>query len=1429
MRTKVCTLALIFIALSVACTRQEGTNPDQIREWRQFIAHTERGDATKTLLDGEVGDPQRAVKWSPDDTIGITCQYSFEKFSNMGDDTSSTAIFQGYIKESERYYAIYPYSEKAYLSSGEMSVYLPPTQIFCEGSFGPGVNPMVANIIQGEELDFHNICGLLILRVRGDFAVKSISFEAKDSLGAPMGVAGYGYVDMNYEESPVLVMNSNANTLVSIECEDGVALSSGEDTHFHLVLPPATYNSFRITIVSTDGRIFIKDGTKPLTISRSVATKSGSFIPEEAEFVDLSIAGTANSYIVSSEGGYTIDATVMGNGTDGISDEVYLHTGDLSISPVSAEVLWVDGASPAVAAATYDKENKVIKFFATGSKGNALIAAKDGDGNILWSWHIWCTDVPTIHKYDNGSEISEVMDRNLGATRADRGEGEEWKESCGLEYQWGKKDPMAGGCYEDISGDNWSIEQSILNPTLRYERWKMEEQTWHPDFKTIYDPCPLGYRVAPYSIWYGFSIGKVSGEFDHGWNFQYDSDGNTAWYPTRGRPTETDIDYWTDNYMISSSGVADHRDGIYFNSGSFRHIYNEEGPLRCVVDKDVERRALPIVSVKRIDNITANSVRVVGEVVDEGASDVTERGIIVGSVFNLTKENGTTHKSGIGGGEFVVDINNLSPGTKYYLRGYAINEQGLNYSQVESFTTEVEGDIFNLSLLGKANCYLITDNGFRDFIFDARYQGNTEISVGTPTSAEVLWETKSVEDTISKGDVISSVSLREDGFVQFSIPNTFTAGNALVAVRDADSTILWSWHIWVSEQISEHAYNGDAGIFKVMDRNLGAIRADKGVGEQWRDALGMMYQWGRKDPLVKDLVTISNEMRSSVNYYHSHPTEFGYEFPNIDDFNNSLWRENEKYKNDPCPVGYRVASVDALSTLQLQETGYDKGRYLLYDGLNSVWYPATPYYDPTGYYNNMKYSSYIWTDRGVMSLYITNDDKDMVTWRSAGDSYPVRCMVDGDVMSEMPNIIITDISDATSSSITVWGKLTSQGASKVTECGFILGKREDVAVDNAIASYKRGDDSDILTHTFTGLEEYGRYYIKGYAVNEFGISYTKAYPFVTLFTGELIDLSKDESANSYIVSSVGRYKFKLVKGNSGEAVPEGGEPKLLWETFNNDILPHVGDLVNNVRYDRNDGYIYFDVYAPFVEGNASIGYSYSHDYGRCWSWHIWLTDLPQGQTYPNGATLMDRNLGATSTKPGDVEALGLMYQWGRKDPFLNSSSTNINVQAQSTLDNWDYYSNGTMDDAIVYPTKFYKRNQRNSDWLYTGDASTDTSRWGVDKTVYDPCPPGWKVATGGDNGVWTQCDTDSLIFDNINKGVSIPLGSDGAEAWYPATGYRHPDNSRLEKVGKYGSYWTSDFGDGAPHGFFFNSGGYFYPEDLKSAAYGQSVRCQKIE
>ena len=157
----------------------------------------------------------------------------------------------------------------------------------------------------------------------------------------------------------------------------------------------------------------------------------------------------------------------------------------------------------------------------------------------------------------------------------------------------------------------------------------------------------------------------------------------------------------------------------------------------------------------------------------------------------------------------------------------------------------------------------------------------------------------------------------------------------------------------------------------------------------------------------------------------------------------------------------------------------------------------------------------------------------------------------------------------------------------------------------------------------------------------------KLMPVVTLggsvdgdLESDVVDLSENGTANSYIVSAAGPYKFSTVKGNSSESVGAVASAEVLWESFGTDVTPNVGDLVKNVSY--KDGEITFQTADTYKEGNAVIAAKDASG-TILWSWHIWLTDEPQGQVYYNNAgTMMDRNLGATSATPGDVGALGLL-------------------------------------------------------------------------------------------------------------------------------------------------------------------------------------------
>ncbi len=325
------------------------------------------------------------------------------------------------------------------------------------------------------------------------------------------------------------------------------------------------------------------------------------------------------------------------------------------------------------------------------------------------------------------------------------------------------------------------------------------------------------------------------------------------------------------------------------------------------------------------------------------------------------------------------------------------------------------------------------------------------------------------------------------------------------------------------------------------------------------------------------------------------------------------------------------------------------------------------------------------------------------------------------------------------------------------------------------------------------------------------------------------DLSSSASANCYMISNSGLYKFKTVKGNSDISVGNVASASILWETFGTSTSPEYLDLVSGFCY--KDGYIAFQTADAFKEGNAVIA-AKDADGNILWSWHIWFTDQPQSHVYNNNAgTMMDRNLGATSATPGDVGALGLLYQWGRKDPFLGSSSISSSTIAKSTIA-WPSAvysdsSNGTIAYATANPTTFISDNIYNDDWYYTGDFSTDDTRWTTSdkaKSIYDPCPAGWRVPDGGSNGIWSKAGFGTTTYDSTNEGISFSISSPST-TWYPASGYRNNRDGGLGYVGDYGNCWSASPSSYNAYRLDFSYNGRVSPSYYNARACGCSVRC----
>ncbi len=238
------------------------------------------------------------------------------------------------------------------------------------------------------------------------------------------------------------------------------------------------------------------------------------------------------------------------------------------------------------------------------------------------------------------------------------------------------------------------------------------------------------------------------------------------------------------------------------------------------------------------------------------------------------------------GNNLTTDFN-LNRNTSYAI---SMTIKGLNESDARiSFPKNLSLDDYGQA--ATANCYIV-NQAAQTYQFNATVMGNGKATPaatisgtdnGTaftqeapaivpttlaPASAFVIWETG------NKGDVIEDGSLRliNNTYLLFKTANNNINGNALIGVKDANGTLLWSWHIWKTDYapnvydantydtyrtrtIDTSTYPGYNSIpsrsFKMMKYNLGttataANYTTSGVPGE----LGLYYQWGRKDPFV---------------------------------------------------------------------------------------------------------------------------------------------------------------------------------------------------------------------------------------------------------------------------------------------------------------------------------------------------------------------------------------------------------------------------------------------------------------------------------------------------------------------------------------------------------------------------------------------------
>jgi len=300
------------------------------------------------------------------------------------------------------------------------------------------------------------------------------------------------------------------------------------------------------------------------------------------------------------------------------------------------------------------------------------------------------------------------------------------------------------------------------------------------------------------------------------------------------------------------------------------------------------------------------------------------------------------------------------------------------------YTLDVKADVDNTMSDKYIATYFFDDQASNCYIVPQA--GMCRIPLKTVRGADLrghsvdwLWVSKEggdnifdINELIDTSSIVYNESAEEVKFRVGTKMGKYTKGNVVLALKDDQGKIVWTWHIWITDDLQDVKYEGDKYF---LDRNVGALLAD--MASPGIDNYGFVYQWGRKDPFfggdgdsdeatVLSIAKNSTKVNNNVSGWSLHngvaTADVATKNPMMFISNNSSsksepadwlsstdqnrWRDDIKTDNDPCPYGYRVPSNDDLMVLHetpqtslwyFQNAGFKYWNYYYYGGAITAW------------------------------------------------------------------------------------------------------------------------------------------------------------------------------------------------------------------------------------------------------------------------------------------------------------------------------------------------------------------------------------------------------------------------------------------------------------------------------------------------------------
>lgn len=471
------------------------------------------------------------------------------------------------------------------------------------------------------------------------------------------------------------------------------------------------------------------------------------------------------------------------------------------------------------------------------------------------------------------------------------------------------------------------------------------------------------------------------------------------------------------------------------NSSSSPRIENCQksygNSVRCV--RDTTGLRVPSLTAT-VDNVTQETASVLSAVTADGGAEITERGICWSTDTLPTIDNyrmvDTTGEN-IGLGDYISQITTLTPSLTYHVRAYAINFEGVGYSEDVTFTTpspsnlcegtptvtDHEGNVYNTVKIGY-QCWT------RENMRCTTSPDGTEIGFGGGGSSDYI----RCGDTLALyyDDYASAVPLEQRGY-------------------------HYNWYA-VMDTVSKTA-------------SIPYVSFEKRRGicpEGWH--IPSITEW---DTLV-NYMSRQSEYMCRVDAYSKY-------------FANALasksWWAKPNY-SDSCYVGVNPENNNA-SGMSMIPTGYWYSGGFRIDKRSEDAY----FWSSTLYSNS---SSYNYGFRLRYDVNRVSSRSDYGDQFSRGSAFPVRCLRDTTGLY-VPTVSAT-LDTVTSTTATISASVTKDGGETVTERGVCYNTEPNPTIYNAKA-VQGGGLGDFST-TIAGLVPNTTYYVRAYAKNYEGVGYS---------------------------------------------------------------------------------------------------------------------------------------------------------------------------------------------------------------------------------------------------------------------------------------------------------------------------------------------------